>query len=189
MMFRAALGDGLELRLLDFRHAEALYRLTDKNREGLRRWLPWVDGARSPEDTKRFIRSGLEQFARDDGFQAGIWLAGKLVGVIGFHYFKWHSRRTEIGYWLDTGAQGRGVMTRACRRLCDYAFVDLALSRVEIHCDADNASSRKVAERLGFTQEGVLRGVGYNAGGHANEVIYGLLADEWPATMTKRMTI
>lgn len=180
-MFSARIDDTLELRLLVGQHAEALYRLTDENRTGLRRWLPWVDETRSVEDTKRFIRSGLEQLARDDGFQAGIWLEEELVGVIGFHYWRWHSRRTEIGYWLGERAQGRGVMTRACRRLCDYAFRDLGLSRVEIHCDAENVRSRRVPERLGFTQEGVLRGVGYNAAGPANEVIYGMLADEWRA--------
>lgn len=178
-MFAARIDEELELRLLDFRHAEALYRLTDRNRGELRRWLPWVDNTRSPEDTKDFIRGGLEQLARDDGFQTGILYRGKLVGATGFHHFRWASGRTEIGYWLDAAFQGKGIMTRACRRLCDHAFGELGLRRVEIHCDAENTRSRAIPERLGFKQEGVLRGVGFNAEGPANEVIYGMLADEW----------
>ena len=47
-------------------------RWGERNRARLRAWLPWVDSTRTLEDRKNFIRGALEQFAGNNGFQAGI---------------------------------------------------------------------------------------------------------------------
>jgi hypothetical protein len=62
-MFAHKLGENTELRLLEERHAEVLTNLTDRNREHLQAWLPWVDGSRTVEDRKTPIRGALKQFA------------------------------------------------------------------------------------------------------------------------------
>ena len=178
-MFRFIVGDDTELRLLEGRHAAELFALTDRNRAHLRPWLPWVDQTTSPADTRAFIAGTLHQLAENNGLHVGIWFRGELVGVIGFLYVKWPSRKTEIGYWLDAAAQGHGIMTRACRALIEYAFSELGLNRVEIHCAPGNTRSCAVPERLGFTQEGVLRQVEWLNVHFADNVVYGLLASEW----------
>ncbi|ADI13972.1 GCN5-related N-acetyltransferase [Truepera radiovictrix DSM 17093] len=180
-MFAMRIDEGLELRLLEQRHARALYDLTTANRAHLRPYLPWVDKLESVRGTEAFIRSGLEQFARGDGFQAGIYHRGALAGMCGLHYIRPDTRRTEIGYWLAEAAQGQGIVTRVCAGLCAYAFEELGLHRVEIRCHPGNARSRAVPERLGFTEEGILRGVDKLASGWADWVVYGLLEDEWRA--------
>lgn len=73
---------------------------------------------------------------------------------------------------------GRGGGGRA---VVDYAFGRLGLHRVEIRCAADNHRSRAIPERLGFTQEGVLRESGYLNGRFVDMVVYGVLASEWRA--------
>jgi ribosomal-protein-serine acetyltransferase len=83
---------------LEERHAEQLADLTDRNREHLRTWLPWVDASRTVEDSKNFIRSTLKQFAENNGFQAGIWHEGRLAGVVGYHAIDWEHRSTSLGY-------------------------------------------------------------------------------------------
>src|SRR5215204_7748738 len=99
-MFGYELGENTELRLLEERHAEQLADLTDRNREHLRAWLPWVDASRTVEDRKNFIRGALEQFAHNKGFAAGIWHEGCLAGVIGYDPIDWENRSTELSYWL-----------------------------------------------------------------------------------------
>ncbi len=173
------MDEEIELRVLTESHAPALFALTDRNREHLRRWLPWVDGTRSAKDTAKFIRGGREQLRRNDGFQAGIWYRGELVGALGFHYWNWAGRKTEIGYWLAEPFQGHGIMTRACRALVTYAFTNLGLDRVEIRTAAGNARSRGIAERIGFVQEGVLREAEYSADGPQDQIVYGILRKEW----------
>ncbi|WP_075164462.1 GNAT family N-acetyltransferase [Ktedonobacter racemifer] len=68
-----------------------------------------------------------------------------------------HIRSTEVGYWLGQGATGRGLMTRALKAMLHYAFDLLHVNRVGLQADVRNSRSRAVAERLGFTFEGVRR--------------------------------
>ncbi len=148
-MFALKVDEGLELRLLEHRHAQLLFDLTVANREYLKPFLPWATRMQDSHQTAAYIKNSLEQFARNDGFQAGIFSNGELVGVAGLHYIRWE--RTELGYWLAESAQGEGVMTRTVAKLCRYCFDDLELGRVEIRCAVANARSRRIPERLGFT--------------------------------------
>ncbi len=178
-MFSLHVDDGLELRLLEHRHARLLFDLTVKNREHLKTYLPWVSKIHTVSQTESFIKMGLEQFARHDGFQAGIFLHGELVGMTGLHYIRWATERTEVGYWLAEDAQGQGLATRTVKGLCDYCFDELKLGRAEIRCALENTRSRRVPERLGFTQEGVLRRMDRLESGWSDWVVYGLLKSEW----------
>lgn len=178
-MFEANVEEGLALRLLEPRHAQLLFDLIDRNREHLGAWFPWVEQTRTVDDSKGFIRESLERYARDDGFQLGIWLSGELVGVVGLQGISHPLRSTELYYWLGAAYEGRGVMTKACRYLCAYLFGELNLNRVEIRCSETNAKSRALPERLGFMLEGKLRQLGYTRDGLVDYLVYGALADEW----------
>ncbi|MCX6023857.1 MAG: GNAT family N-acetyltransferase, partial [Chloroflexi bacterium] len=116
------LRPGVELRVYEPRHAPALFALTDRNREHLRRWLPWLDTVRTPADTEQFIRGALAQYAAGDGFQTGVWVEGDLAGSIGFHPFNRAHRHCSLGYWLGAEYEGRGLITGAVRALVDHAF-------------------------------------------------------------------
>ena len=96
-MFRYELGENTELRLLEERHAEHLANLTDRNREHLRTWLPWWDASCTVEDSKNFIRTTLKQFAKNNGFQAGIWHEGCLARVVGYHAIDWEHCSISLG--------------------------------------------------------------------------------------------
>lgn len=181
-MFALKIDEGLELRLLEHRHAQLLFDLTVQNRDHLRRFLPWVPNIKAVSQTESFIKLGLEQFARNDGFQAGIFSNGELVGIVGLHYIRWNSERTEIGYWLSESVQGQGLATKTVRALCDYCFDELGLGRVEIRCAPQNTRSRRVPERLGFTEEGTLRRMARLEHGWSDWVVYGLLRGEGPRT-------
>ena len=63
----------------------------------------------------------------------------------------------ELGYWNVRGFEGQGLITKACRRLIEYGFIERDLHRIEIQAAADNHRSRAVAERLGFTFEASMR--------------------------------
>ena len=106
-MFGYELGENTELRLLEERHAEQLADLTDRNRDLLRTWLPWVDAGRTVEDSKNFIRSTLKQFAENNGFQAGIWHEGRLAGVVDYHAIDWEHRSTSLGHVLGLPVPGK----------------------------------------------------------------------------------
>ncbi len=179
-MFTCRIDDSLELRPLEPAHADDLYAVVEANRAYLRRWMGWVDKTKSVDDIRDFIRRSLEQHARDDGFVAGVWHEGRIVGTIGMLYLRTEPRRTEIGYWLAEPLQGKGIITRGCRRLLDHLFGEPRLNRVEIRCATENHRSRAIAQRLGFKEEGVLRQMQVIDGQFVDPAVYGMLAGEWP---------
>ena len=180
-MFERRVDDEVTLALLEEQHAPELFRLLDANRAYLRQWLPWLDANTKPEHTVSFIHASLRQFAARDGLACGIRFHGALVGVAGLHRIDWANRRTGVGYWIAEAHQGKGLVTRACAGLLDYAFGELGLHQVEIGCAPGNLRSGAIPERLGFTREAVLRQREWLYDHFVDHVVYGMLSSEWAA--------
>jgi ribosomal-protein-serine acetyltransferase len=180
-MFRKSIRDEVYLTLFEERHAEEVFAVTDRERAYLREWLPWVDRNHAPEDTRKFIEGALQQFAKNEGFAAGIWCANEFVGGIGTHKVDWLNRKAEIGYWIASKFQGRGIVTDACRAVIEYGFQEWKLNRLEIHCAIGNTKSCAIPPRLGFQFEGVLRQAHLVNGTYQDINVYSQLAAEWRA--------
>lgn len=180
-MFKRIICPGLELRLLEDRHAEEVFRLCDRSRDRLRQWLPWVDGTLSVDDTREFIRRSLEQHAKGESLVAGIWQAGSFAGIVSLLCINPANRSAMIGYWLGPEYEGKGIMTRACRALIDYGFEELCLNRIEIKAATGNARSQAIPMRLGFAREGVERQSEWLNDRFLDMVVYSMLRSEWHA--------
>jgi ribosomal-protein-serine acetyltransferase len=179
-VLRHELPNGCALRLLEESDADELFALVDANREHLEPWMPWVPNEHSAEDVLAFIRLTRRQIADNDGFQTAIVDPdGRIAGMVGFHGVDWLNRKTSIGYWIAGEHQGRGTMTHAVRALVDHAFSTWRLNRVTIEAAVDNARSRAVPERLGFTHEGTLRDAGRVGERTMDHAVYGMLAADW----------
>ena len=181
-MFKHDLSGGAQLRLLEARHAVQMFALIDSNRTHLREFLPWVDGTRSLEDTLGFRQASLEKFARNQGFDAGIFEHGKLAGVIGLHGISWSHRQTSIGYWLGAEFQGRGLMGRAVNAVLEHCFDGLGLHRVGSAAATVNLRSNAVLVKAGFKPEGVQRDAEWLYDHFVDHNLYGLLETDWRAT-------
>lgn len=168
------LSESAQLRLLSESDAGELHALIEKNRAELARWLPWA-AAQTPQDTLAFIRRTREQLAANDGFQAAIVCDGELAGVIGYHRVDWANRATSLGYWLGEKHQHQGTMTAAARLLTDHALAAWELHRVEIRAAVDNRRSRAIPERLGFREEGILRGTERIGERYLDYAVYSML--------------
>lgn len=178
-MFDLRVDGKTALTQVALQDADALFALTDASRDYLREWLPWVDATRSVDNTHNFIRTCLEQHARNNGFHCCIWYDNRLAGVVGFLYADWINRKTELGYWLGPAFQGLGIMTKCCRSLVAYAFEVLEMNRVEIHVAVENHKSRAIPERLGFVQEGVIRDAEWLYDHYVDNAVYGMLRRDW----------
>ena len=148
--------------------------------EEVTRYLPYA--------TWRSMADAEAWYQRMSGIQA-TGLARQLVvasretdAVIGsclLFRFEEGSARAELGYVLGRAHWGRGLMREALEALIDTAFGVMALRRIEAEIDPRNLPSTRLAERLGFTREGLLR-KRWVAKGEAKDVaIFGLLQDEW----------
>jgi RimJ/RimL family protein N-acetyltransferase len=92
----------------------------------------------------------------------------------------------EIGCWLEPAASGRGLVTKACRVLIDWAVDVRGIHRVEWIADAENTASTDVARRLGMRRDGVLREAHFYRGERRDEEIWSVLAPEWRAGRADR---
>ncbi len=178
-MFAAEISDGIKIGIIEERHTEEFFALVQRNYERLFAWCPWLNEVATVEMTREFIRGKLARFADGNGFTAGFFGSRKLIGVIALEYIDHANRTTEIGYWLDAEAEGRGLITKACRVLLEYAFHELKLNRVQIRCASGNARSRAIPEKLDFVQEGIVRQCERLHDRVVDLIIYGMLADEW----------
>lgn len=93
-----------------------------------------------------------------------------------------HNRLAHIGMSLRPAFRGRGLASDVVDVLCHYGFDVLGLHRLQVDTLADNASMIAAARRVGFTLEGTLRGAAWVTGTFLDEVVLGLLADEWGAS-------
>jgi RimJ/RimL family protein N-acetyltransferase len=102
----------------------------------------------------------------------------RVIGSISLMRFSWEHARAEVGYWLGREARGGGHVTRAVGLICDWGFGTLGLERIELMAATENAASQRVAERVGFVREAVLRSYMRGRDGRLDMVAFGLLADE-----------
>jgi ribosomal-protein-serine acetyltransferase len=178
-MFIYPITDRHELRLLKIADAAELFALVETNRAYLKQWLPWLDSTTTIADSQTFIQSTLQQFAGNQGFVAAIYADRKIVGIIGFNRLEWMNRIGYIGYWLAADAQGKGLMTNACKAIVNYAFSTMKLNRLVITCASDNQRSRSIPERLGFRHEGTTRDAEWLYDRFVDHEIYALLQRDW----------
>ena len=184
-MFASPVGDDIEIRLFEEHHIPEIFAAVDRNRQHLRRWLPWVDRTRSAEDIGVFLEHARAAFARGEELHAGIWIAGQLAGAVGHHKIDSANRSTSIGYWLSTAAEGKGIMTRSCRTLLRYLFAERGLHRVEIRCATGNTRSCAIPARLGFTHEGVLREAEWVNDRYYDLAVWSLLEQDYFAAVAR----
>lgn len=141
------------------------------------RWLPWaVDYSHD-----RALRWCTEEAYRDLGKEINFAIVpdvtGRFGGVIGMSRADWDSGVAEVGYWIGPADRRRGYVAEALRAVAGHAF-GLGLCRLELLAAVGNVASQRVAERAGFTREGVLRQARPVPGGRADMVLFGLLEGE-----------
>jgi RimJ/RimL family protein N-acetyltransferase len=148
----------LVVRCFALDDAAAVQRATARERDYLLPTMPWAaDEPQSVEQKLSLLRRFRGNFDLGIDFAYGIFdSTGMYIGGTGLHN-RLGAGKLEIGYWLAEHEQGRGYATEVTRALVQVGFYVLGAHRLEIHCDPTNQRSARVAERAGFTLEGVRR--------------------------------
>jgi RimJ/RimL family protein N-acetyltransferase len=104
------------------------------------------------------------------------------VGGIGVRFLsELDEGGAEVGYWVGAEVRGRGIATTATCAVARWAFDAVPeLARLQLRADAQNVASNRVAEKAGFTREGVLRAQRFNVrmGKRVDFVMWSLLREE-----------
>ena len=154
-----------------------------QSRPDVARFLYW-DARTEPEVREALAKKIASTAIREEVdvlfLAAELRATGKLVGDV---VLQWTSRQHlagEIGFIVHPDHQGRGYATEASRELLRFAFDTLGLHRVIGRVEARNIGSTRVLEKLGMRREAHLIENEYVKGEWQSELVYAMLAREWP---------
>jgi len=152
-------SERLTLRMPRAGHQQQVFESIHASLPELERWLSFAQTPPTLEECEARLRRNHARFLlrKALNFELFLRFSDLFVGRVGFVRLDWTLRKFEMGYWLDSRFTGQGLMLEAVQTLTQMAFSTLAARRVEILCDVPNTASRRVAEKAGFTLEGILK--------------------------------
>ncbi len=173
------IDNNLTVRPYQVEEAKELFDIINNSRRHLHPWLNWVDQTTRPEHSLQFIQQSLHKLNTQDGLDLGIFYDGKIIGGLGMHHWELATKKAQIGYWLCQEQEGKGILNKCLVKFVSFLFEKIGLNKIEIHFIPANNRSAKVAQRLGFKTEGIIRQSIIRNGQPADVVIMGLLRSEW----------
>jgi len=163
------------------RHAAALYEALGEDREG----RLWTYLSAGPFEKESEYRTWLEKnfTGNDPAYHAIVDLStGKPAGTASYLRIDPKAGTIEVGAIAYAPClQRTAAATEAMYLMMRRAFDELGFRRYEWKCDALNAASRRAAERLGFTYEGLFRQATHYKGRNRDTAWFSILDREWPA--------
>lgn len=150
------------------------------NDRAIAEFLEMIPSPYTEADARDYIERTRQGWAEGKNSNFAVLLSGATVGSIGINWLEPEQGVAEVGYWVAPQVRGRGVCTRAVRLASQWVFERPGMQRLQLRADEENVASRKVAEKAGFTQEGILRSSRYNPrlGRRIDFVMYSLLRSE-----------
>jgi RimJ/RimL family protein N-acetyltransferase len=142
-----------------------------------RHWMDWDDAAEDKEAIAATIARAAESWAEGTWAVFLVEAKGEVVGGANIGFYE--EDIAEVSYYLAASARGRGYATRAVRLLARWAFEENGVERLVLRANPANGASLRVAERAGFTREGIARSSHLRSdGSRVDQVVFSLLPGE-----------
>jgi ribosomal-protein-serine acetyltransferase len=141
----------------------------------LQPWMVWATPAPTERMLEAYLLEAWRRFQSQEEFPLLFFCRerNRLLGGSGVHQIDWYVPKCEIGYWVRTTERGKGYVTEAIAEICNQAFKDLAMQRIEIRTSEQNVASQQIPLRLGFVKEAVFKNDRRECSGDlANTVVY-----------------
>ena len=150
----------------------------------VQRWTT-VPSPYTPEDAAAWTgRIAPQLWESGTGAPFGVFGPGGLLASVGLHDIA--DGTAQVGFWCAPGARGQGIVSEAVGVVCRWGFEELGLRRIAWYAGVGNWASRRVAERNGFSYEGLLREGLAQRGGRHDAWVGGRLATD-PERDTRRL--
>ena len=154
----------LKVPELTFENAQMLFETTNKNREHLELWLPWISKVTEPAHSFMFLQNAVKSHLENKKAEYFIYekSTGDFCGICAAHM---HDTLTQkyisFGYWLDKNKCGKGYMTEAVKTIENDLFSQ-NVPKLIIRNDTKNFGSINVAKKLNYHMDGILRSEYYS---------------------------
>ena len=174
--------DRLILRQLNEKDASDMYAYASD--PDVTRYLLW-EPHESITWTREYLRFLQGEYAAGRFFDWAIVLKDEkgreeeMIGTVGFASFDFAANSAEIGYVVNPSYKNCGYTTEAVARVLRFAFQELELNRVQARYIRGNDASRRVMQKCGLREEGLLRGSILLRGEYVDVGLCAILAGEW----------
>jgi len=148
----------LKLRIFSREDATGLHLALRESINELRTFLwhlPWIAEEQTPHSAEIRCQNAEENFRlqKDFPYLAFDKATDQLIASVGFHRPDWAERTSEVGYWVRSSETGRGYASEMVNQITSLALDSLGFKQIRLVIDEQNAGSRRVAERCGFSLE------------------------------------
>ena len=153
-------SDRIIIRKYQIDYAPLLFVAASESKGGeFSRWMFWCHENYTLEESENFIIGSIENWKNQTEYDFAIFDAqdNKFLGGVSLNLINRERGSANLGYWVRTSKQNRGIAHAAARLLARTGFEDLKLNRIEIAVAVENYASQKTAEKSGATREGTLR--------------------------------
>lgn len=178
----------LELRPFKRRDLDAVVEAIEASIDDLEPWLPWANRSYGRAEANQFLRESAAAWADGRAFDFAIRHRVEPEthsGNISVWPTSRRERAGEIGYWIRSSVTGQGIATEAAARIAEVGFAELKLHRITLRIAVGNRASERVAEKLGFTREGLLRKEVLVRGRWMDHSLWAMLEEEFRATRNR----
>jgi len=176
-MSRSIETERLRLEPTRGEYAGALWNAIERSLPELKRWMSWAASS-SPQTSAEYAHRAEAGWADGTNWDWTIFFGDEVAGTIGLNRYDELWRSSNLGYWIRSDLAGRGFATEAGRAVVDFGFDTVGLNRLELVADIGNASSLRVAEKLGFRFEGTKREGTFIDGRGMDVHMFGLIASD-----------
>ena len=151
--------DVIRLRPLHGSDALEVFLAVQESLASLKPWMPWAHDSYSITESEGWVKNAAKCWAEGTAYEFAITDSkdGSLIGGCGLNHLNKIDQVANLGYWVRSSRQGRGIAARAARLLIRFGMNELKLNRIEILAAVENFASRKTAENAGAVREAILR--------------------------------
>ena len=146
---------GFVLRPLEatFDNANMIYDILSKDMKNLRFYWP---NSEFKDATDVFMKLKMREKSIKP-YMYGIYKENEFLGEVGLSGFVAINKFAFVGYWLKESARGAGTINKLLPTIEDLAFEKLDINKLKLQCNPKNIASRRIAEKNGYTLDGIMR--------------------------------
>ena len=133
---------------------DVLYKLMSD--DSITTFLTW-EAHKNIETTKSVVQSLIHSQKEKRGFHWCIWCNNNIIGLVSLIDVKrtirtWTLNRCELSYWVSSDYQGKGFATEASNAVIEFGFQKLSFHKIIVAHAEKNIESKRICEKLRFTQ-------------------------------------
>ena len=157
--------------------ADKVFSIISKQRGHLK-FMGFANMKTAEQVYKEFISTSADLWKSKTVANYGIFLRSSnvFIGCISVDEISWDSANLGIGWWLDKNYSGKGYASEAAQAVIN-TFFSFGFHKLYVNISDKNKQSMKLAKKLGFKKEGLLRDHWFNPNTqkYENSVVYGLI--------------